>query len=75
MNNGDFEKEEEAELEEEVSEEDSPRKQDSQEDRQKIGRSARIRYESPSYRDMNVELNNMKEDEKKRKEKDLKRAT
>ena len=67
MNNGDSKKEEEAELEEQVSEEDSPRKQDSQEDRQKIARSARIRYESPSYRDMNVELNNMKEDEKKGK--------
>ena len=65
VNNGDFKKEEEAESEEEVSEEDSPRKQDSQEERQHNARSARIRYGAPSYRDLNVELNNMKEDEKK----------
>ena len=48
-----------------MSEEDSPRKHDSEEERQHNARSARIRYGAPSYRDLNEELNSMKEKEKK----------
>ena len=57
-----------------MSEEDSPRKHDSQEERQHNARSARIRCGAPCYRDLNEELNNMKDEEKREKRKGFKES-
>ena len=65
VNNGNSRRECEAESEEEASEEDSPRKQNPQESIQRTARSARISYGPISYRDLNEQLSNLNEEEKK----------
>ena len=53
VNNGDSRRESEAEEEEEASEDDSPRKQNPQQNRFEIARSAIITYGQLSFRDLN----------------------
>ena len=62
---GDSKRESEAELDEEASEDDSPKKQNPQENVQRTARSARICYATPSYRDLNEQLSNLSEEERK----------
>ena len=63
VNNSDSRRE--SEEEEEASEEDSPRKADPPENRYATARSARLTYGQATYRDLNEELSNLKEEEKK----------
>ena len=62
VNNRDSRRESE---EEEASEEETPRKIEPVERRYKQVRTARLSYGQPTYRDLNEQLSNMKEDEKK----------
>ena len=62
VNNSDSRRESE---EEEASEEESPRKIEPVERRYEQVRTARLNYGQPSYMDLNEQLSNMKEDEKK----------
>ena len=63
VNNSDSRRE--SEEEEEASEEESPRKADSPENRYDRERSTRLTYGKATYRDLNEELSNLKEEEKK----------